>query len=186
MSEQTVLVALFPYATQAEFAILCLKRLGFELKNISVCGRTCANEMEDHIGVCVSAGKFTAGSGPVGFWERMCDTLSDGGFFDVPRIGRIAIAGGFVNDFMAAVDEHSPTDTLTALGRAICRLGIAKDNVLRFEVEIQANECALLALGTREQLVRAKNALYSLGVSDFVTGTDVRERFARQALQKVS
>jgi hypothetical protein len=186
MTEHTALVALFPYSTQAEFAISSLKRLGFETKNISVLGRTCANEKDAVVGLGISAESFVACGGPVSFWERMCDTLGDGGFFIVPRIGPIAIAGRFVRDFVAAVDNDAPCGALTALGSAICSLGIARENVLRYELEIQANECAVLALGTREQVLRAKAALYSLGVTDFVTAADGRERSARQMLQKVS
>ena len=78
--------------------------------------------------------------GAVRFWERIWETLGDGGFFIVPRIGAIAIAGGFVSDFVAAVDNHAACGALTALGEAICRLGIAKESVLRYESEIRGNE----------------------------------------------
>jgi hypothetical protein len=185
MTEYAALVAIFPNTTQAEFAISSLKRLGFETTNISVFGRTCASESDDVVGLAVSAGKFMACGGLVGFWERMCDTLGDGGFYIVSRIGGVAIAGRFVNDFVDAVDDDSPCGALTALGRAICRLGISKEDVLRFELEIQANECAVLAVGTREQVASAKTTLYLLGVSDFVTATDGRGCGAHQLLQEV-
>jgi hypothetical protein len=185
MTEHTALIALFPYAAQAASAILSLRRLGFETKNISVFGRMCASEEEDVVGLGVSDGRFVECGGPIGFWGRMCETLGEGGFFIVPRIGPIAIAGRFVRDLVAAVDD-APCGALTALGSAIWRLGIERENVLRYEIEIRANECAVLALGTREQVLTAKAALDSLGVSDFVTGTDGLERGVPRALQKVS
>ncbi len=185
MTEYSALVALFPYAAQAESAITSLRHLGFNTNDISVFGRMCAGD-EDVIGLCISGGHFVACGGSVMFWERLLESLGDGGFFIVPGIGPIAIAGGFVNDFVAAVDNHATCGALTTLGEAICGLGIAKENVLRYEIEIRGNECALVALGSREQVKLAKTALYFLGISDLATGTHGRERGARQALQKVS
>ena len=122
MTEHAALVALFPYAAQAESAITSLRHLGFNTNDISVFGRTCAGD-EDVVGLCVSGGHFVACGGSVRFWERIWETLGNGGFFIVPRIGAIAIAGGFVSDFVAAVDNHAHLRRSHRIGRGDLRTG---------------------------------------------------------------
>ncbi|MGO8751175.1 MAG: hypothetical protein ACLQNE_34955 [Thermoguttaceae bacterium] len=169
MSENKALVAICAGHAQAERAILELKRLGFDVKNLSAFGKAYASE-EEVVGLYTAGGRLWARGGSVAFWERLWDLLGDGGFFLVPGIGPVVLAGSFVHTLVAAIDDRVAVGGLSTLGAALYSLGFPRDSILRCETEIRARECALVALGSSELVTKAMAWLKKAGISEVTAG----------------
>ncbi len=158
MSENKAIVAVCVGHAHAEKAIAELKRLGFDVKNLSVFRKACLSE-DEFVGVYTAGKRLSARGDSAAFWERMWDLLGDGGFFHVPGIGPVVFAGPFIHTLVATVDRGVAVDGLGALGAAIRSLGIPRVGILSHKVGIVAGQCAVVALGSSELVTKAKTSL---------------------------
>ncbi len=184
MFNNHAVIALCAHHEQAESAIGELIRMGFEPKNISFFGKARVNE-EDTVGFCTAGNRLVARGATFAFWQLWWDRLGDGGLFLVPGIGPVMFAGPFIREFVAAVDDSVHVDGFSKLGAAIYRLGVPKENILRYEIELGTNEIALIALGTRELIAGAKTVLWTVGASEITTGNRCLPEVADTVLQMV-
>ena len=141
MTENKAIIAICAGHTQAEKAIADLQQLGFTRTHLSVFGKAYASD-GDVVGCYTSGGHLKARGGSLAFWDRLWNLLGDGGFFLVPNVGPVAIAGSFVRALVTTIDEGVAIGGLSALGAAIYCLGIPRDSILRYEIELRASECA--------------------------------------------
>jgi hypothetical protein len=156
MSENKALVAICNGHAQAEKAITELQRLGFDMKQVSVVSKAYVSD-EDIVGFYVVDGRIRALGGSAAFWERLWSLLNEAGLFLVPGIGPVAIAGALVNALAATVEDAVVAGgNLTPLAAASCSLGLPKDSVFGYEIEIKANKCVLIAFGTPDAQAKAK------------------------------
>ncbi len=159
MSENKALVAICNGHVQAEKAVAELQRLGFDMKQVSVVSKAYVSD-EDLVGCYVVDGRIRALGGSAAFWERLWSILSEAGFFVVPGIGPVVIAGALVNALVTTVkDAVVAGGNLTPLAAASYSLGLPKDSVFGYEIEIKANKCILIAFGTPEAQAKAKAAI---------------------------
>jgi hypothetical protein len=180
MPGSKALVAVCVGHAQAEKAIAELKRLGFDVKDLSVFRKAYLSE-EEFVGLYTTGERLLARGDSAAFWERMWDLLSDGGFFHVPGIGPVVLAGPFIHTLVATVDSGVPVDGLSALGAAIYSLGIPRVRILSHKIGIMAGQCAVVALGSPELVAKAKTSLVDVrGVIDCShTAADATEKEER-------
>jgi hypothetical protein len=180
MPENKALVAICLGHAQAEKAIAELTRLGFDVKNLSVFRKAYLGE-EEFVGLYTAGERLLARGGAAAFWERLWALLGDGGFFLVPGIGPVVLAGPFVHTLAATVDDGVAVGSLSALGAAIYSLGIPRVRILSHKIGIMAGQCAVVALGSPELVAKAKTALVAVhGVIDCDhTAADVTEKEER-------
>ena len=165
MPENTALIAICDGHAQFEKAIAELRRLGFNMTNLSVFGKAYLSD-EYVVGCYAADGRLKALGESVAFWDRLWIVLDEGGLFLVPGIGPIVVAGPFVHTLVAAIEDCQAVGGLSALGAALYSLGIPKEDIQRFEIEIRADECGLIALGPPELVTKAKTSLRKAGVSE--------------------
>ena len=180
MPENKALVAVCIAHAQAEEAIAELERLGFDVKNLSVFRKAYLHE-EEFAGLYTAGERLLARGGSAAFWERMWDLLGDAGFFLVPGIGPLLLAGPFIHTLVATVDNGVAVGGLSALGAAIYSLGIPRVRIARHKIGIMAGQCAVVALGSPELVAKAKTWLATIrGVIDCGhTAADLREKEER-------
>ena len=104
MTENKAIIAICVGHTQAEKAIAELQQLGFARTNLSVFGKAYASD-GNVVGCYTSGGHLKTRGGSLAFWDSLWNLFGDGGFFLVPNIGPIAIAGPFVRDLVTTIDE---------------------------------------------------------------------------------
>jgi hypothetical protein len=180
MPEKKPIVAVCAGHAEAEKVIAELKRLGFDARNLSVLRKACLSG-DEFVGIYSAGESLLARGGSAAFWKRMWDLLGDGGFFLVPGIGPVMLAGPFIHTLVATVDDGVTVDGLSALGAAIFSLGIPRVRILSYKVEIMAGECAVVALGSPELVTKAKSSLVAVhGVVECDhAAADVTEQEAR-------
>ena len=155
MPENKVLVAICNGHAQAEKAIAELQRLGFDMKQVSVVSKAYVSD-EEIVGCYVVNGHFTVRGESAAFWERSWGLLGEAGLFVVPGIGPLVVAGFLVGAIAATSKDAAEIGGLAALRAASYSLGIPKNSALEYEMDIRANKCVLVALGSPEAEAKAK------------------------------
>lgn len=157
MSGLNSVVAVYKTQADAEDGLHRLERAEYDLKTVSVAGRE--HEVGGHvIGYYNTAGKMKYG-GPRGlFWNNLWRSLPCAGYFNVPEIGGVLMAGQLITWFVASLD--SPPEGLSALGWTLHGIGIPKPSARRYDAAVKMHKLLLVAHGAAKELLRAKDALH--------------------------
>jgi hypothetical protein len=167
MSENKALVAICSGHAQADKVIAELHQVGFDMKHVSVLGKAYVSD-EEIIGCYVADGRLMVLGGSAAFWERLWSLLGEAGLFVVPGIGPVVIAGSLVDALATTVKDAVIIGGLTALGAASYSIGIPKEGALKYEREIRANKCIVIAVGTPEEQAEAKAAVETAQAAESV------------------
>lgn len=151
-------VAIYRTHMDAEEAIKELQRYGCNLKKLSIAGREYRGE--EHVAGCYSTGDRMRYLGKTGaFWGSLRGQLPGSGFFTIPGIGPILVAGPLVAWIVGAAEGDVPAVGLSAFGAGLYRIGIPKDGVFRYETALRAGKFLLLAHGDADEVAKAKEIL---------------------------
>ena len=85
--------------------------------------------------------------------------LFGAGFFLIPGIGPVVVAGPFLAALIGALESAVLVGGLSALAAGLVSLGIPKQSAIKYEAEIKADKFVLVAHGTLEELERAQAIL---------------------------
>lgn len=162
MNEQNAVVAIYNTHTDAEAAIHELKRARFHIEQLSIVGRD--YHTEEHVVGYYNTGDRMKYWGKLGaFWGSLWGLLLGAGFFAIPGIGPVLVAGPLLGWVLGALEGAAVTGGLTAIGAALLNIGIPKDSVLRYETAIKSDQFILVAHGTADEAARARRVLQTTG-----------------------
>jgi hypothetical protein len=170
MTETNSIVAIYDTHSQAEEAVKNLQKSGFDMKKLSIIGKDYHSE-EDVTGYYNAGdrmkywGKFGAGWG--GFWGLLWGLLFGAGFFAIPGIGPVLVAGPLVGWIVAALEGAAVVGGLSAVGAGLYSIGIPKDSVVRYESALKADKFILLAHGTAAEVAKAKDIVQTTHPTEF-------------------
>lgn len=102
------------------------------------------------------------------FWEGLWRKLNGSGFFMIPRLGTILVAGQFVSAMIRALDGEMIVAGLTGLGAGFYNLGISHHSIPDFEVAIRENRFVIIVHGNATQVSRVKTMLEESAVQERV------------------
>jgi hypothetical protein len=159
MSNTNSVVAVFASHDQAEAAIRELQKDGFDMKKLSIVGKD--YHTEEHV-----VGYYTTGDrmlywGELGaFWGGFWGLLLGSGFFWVPGVGQLLVAGPLVMWIVGALEEAVLVGGLSALGAALVSIGIPKNSVVAYETEVKNGKLLLVANGPAADVERARGLLH--------------------------
>ena len=71
----------------------------------------------------------------------------------------MALAGPVVTALVSALESAVIAGSLTALGSAMLELGVQKDQVIKYEVAIKADQFLLLVHGSNDEIEHAHSVL---------------------------
>ncbi len=151
--DQRSVLAIFADHSGAENAIKELKKLGFDIKKLSIVGRD--YQSEDHI-----IGFYTTGDrmkywGKMGaFWGGLWGLLVGAAFLIIPGIGPVVVAGPMAAWLIGALEGAIFVGGVSALGAGLVSLGIPRDKVLKYETSIRAGKFLLIVHGADDEEVR--------------------------------
>src|SRR5208337_4476460 len=121
MSDKNSVVAFFESHDRAEDAIRELQKSGFDMKKLSIVGKD--YHTEEHVVGYYSTGDRMLYWGQLGaFWGGFWGLLLGSGFFWVPGLGQVLVAGPLVVWIVAALQEAVILGGLSALGAALCSI----------------------------------------------------------------
>jgi len=128
------------------------------MKKLSIIGKD--YHTEEHAVGYYNAGDRMRYWGKFGaFWGGIWGLLIGWGFFWIPTIGPMLVAGPLVNAIVTALEGAAVAGGLSALGAGLYSIGIPKDSVLTYETAVRADKFVLVAHGTPEDVDHARKIL---------------------------
>jgi hypothetical protein len=149
---------LFGSHTQAEKAIQLLSKSGFDVKQLSLVGKGYHTE-EHPVGFYSAGDKIRSWGGAGAFWGGIWGLLFAPAIFFLPGLGLVAMAGPLVSILVGGLEGAVVVGGLSALGAALTRIGVPKDQVIKYETAIKVDKYLLLVHGTSEEQAKARIVL---------------------------
>ncbi|MEN7531753.1 MULTISPECIES: DUF1269 domain-containing protein [unclassified Cupriavidus] len=168
MTQQDPVVAVFPTHAAADDAIKVLGKHGVDLKTLSIIGQ--GYHSEEHAIGFYSVGDRIRSWGTTGaFWGGIWGLLLAPALFVIPGVGTVALAGPVVAALVSALEGVVIGGGISALGAALAEFGVPKDDVVKYETAIRANEFVLLVQGTDDERTRVRALLDGLAAAPAAT-----------------
>jgi len=156
------IVAIYPTHTAAEAAVKELQQSGFDMKKLSIVGRD--YQTDEHVVGYYNTGDRMKHWGTIGaFWGWIWACLFGSAFFFIPGIGPLMVAGPIVGWLVGALESAAVVGGVSAIGAALCSIGIPKDTVMKYETAIKTDKFLLIAHGTAEEATRAREIIGRTG-----------------------
>jgi hypothetical protein len=142
----------------AENAIRLLGNSGFNMKHLSVIGK--GYHTEEHPIGFYTKGDRIIGWGKFGaFWGAIWGLIFAPAVFLIPGFGVMALAGPVVTSLVSALESAVIAGGISALGSAMLELGVQKDEIIKYEVAIRADQFLLLVHGSNSEIEHAHSVL---------------------------
>jgi hypothetical protein len=158
MSETNSIVVVYKLHGDAETGVKELQRAGFDMKKLSILGKE--YHTEEHVIGYYNAGDRMKYWGKMGaFWGSLWGFLVGAAFFVIPGIGPVLIAGPLAAWVVGALEGAVVVGGLSVVGAGLYSIGIPKNSIVRYEGALKADKFLLIAHGTAEEVLRAKDIL---------------------------
>lgn len=158
MSDNNIVVAVYETHTQAEATIKELQTSGFDLKKLSIVGRN--PQAWEHVVGFFNAGDRIRSWGKAGaFWGGIWGLLLGAGFFSIPGLGPVLVAGPLVSWIVGALEGAVLVGGIGAIGAGLFSIGVPKDSVLKYELALKTDRFLLMVHGTADQAAEARGII---------------------------
>jgi hypothetical protein len=158
MNDPSNVVAVYNSHTEAEQAVAKLSAASFDITKISIIGKDYHTE-EKVVGYYSTGDRMKSWGGLGAFWGGIWGLLFGAGFFLVPGIGPVLVAGPFLAALIGGLESAVVVGGLSAVAAGLVSLGISKESAVKYEAEIKADKFVLIVHGTAEELERARTIL---------------------------
>lgn len=164
MPDSTPSVHVFTTHAAAEEAIRLLAKSGIDMTHLSLIGKGYHSEEKP-------TGFYTAGDriktwGSIGaFWGGIWGLLFAPAIFMLPGLGVVAMAGPLVASLVGALEGAVVVGGLTALGAALLQVGVPKDQVIKYEAALKADQYLLVVHGDAAEQARVQSVLDQARIS---------------------
>ena len=158
MSITNSVVAIYDTHEQAEHAIKELQEAGVDMRSLSIAARN--THTDEHVVGYYNAGDRMKYWGKVGaFWGGFWGLLFGSAAFAIPGLGPILVAGPLVGWIVAALEGAAVVGGVSAVGAGLVSIGIPKDSVLKYEVDLKTDKFMLVVHGTPDDVAMAKKII---------------------------
>lgn len=159
MSKNNSVVAIYTSHTAAEAAVKELEQCGFDMKTLSIVGRD--YHTDEHVIGYYNIGDRMKAWGKTGaFWGGMWGLLFGSAVFIIPGVGPLLVGGPLVGWILGVLEGAIVVGGLSAIGAGLYSQGIPKDSILQYEKALKTGKFILVAHGTPEATIRAKEILH--------------------------
>ncbi len=157
---KNAVVAAFSSHTAAEAAVRELQQSGFDVRQLSIISRD-FHPYGEVIGYFGGGGRVRYWGELGEFWDGMWGLMSGWGFFVIPGIGPLLVAGPLARWIVAALDNAAVFGALSALGAALYSIGMPKGSVLKYEAALRGDQYLVVAHGSSGEVELAREVLNS-------------------------
>jgi uncharacterized membrane protein len=161
MLKSETLVAVFAEHPSAETAVKKLAAGGFDIKDLSLVGKGYHTD-EKVVGFYNIGDRVKFWGSRGAFWGGFWGLFFGGLFLTVPLFGHVVVLGYIANVLISCVESAALVGGLSAIGAALYSIGIPKDSILQYETDVKADRFLVMAHGTPEEILRAKDILRSI------------------------
>ncbi len=158
MTDASSVIAVYSSHTDAEKAVAKLSAASFDIKKVSIIGKDYHTE-ENVVGYYTTGDRMKSWGGIGAFWGGIWGLLFGAGFFLIPGIGPVLVAGPFLAALVGALESAALVGGLSAVTAGLVSLGIPKDSAVKYEAEVKADKFVMVVHGTAEELDQARAIL---------------------------
>ena len=157
-----ILVAVHAGHLQVQKALAKLTRSRLDLRRACVVGTD--YHTEENVYGYYSTGRSLEAWGSLGcFWKAVWAALTGGGFFFIPGLGAVVIAGPVAGWLVAALEKGTMVSGLSVLGAALVGQGVPPEAMIEYEAAVRSNEFLLIMSGPLSETAKAQSLLESAG-----------------------
>lgn len=157
-TDRTEPLFVFDTHLMAEQAIHSLNKAGFDIKKLSLIGKGYHSE-EHALGFYSTGDRVRAWGSAGAFWGGIWGLLLAPAVFFLPGLGLVALAGPVVAALVGALEGAAVIGGVSALGAALTQIGVADDEVIKFEAALKVDKYVLMVHGTAADVTRARAVL---------------------------
>jgi hypothetical protein len=158
MTDASSVIAVYSSHTDAEEAVAKLSAASFDIKKVSIIGKDYHTE-ENVVGYYTAGDRMKSWGGIGAFWGGIWGLLFGAGFFLIPGIGSVLVAGPFLAALVGALESAAVVGGISAVTAGLVSLGVSKDSAVKYEAEVKADKFVMVVHGTAEELDRARAIL---------------------------
>ena len=158
MTDASSVVAVYGSHTDAEKAVAKLSAASFDITKVSIVGKD-YHSQENIVGYYTAGDRMKSWGGIGAFWGGIWGLLFGAGFFLIPGIGPVLVAGPVLAALVGALESAAVVGGLSAVTGGLVSLGIPKDSAVKYEAEVKADKFVMVVHGTAEELERARAIL---------------------------
>lgn len=158
MTEETNVVAIYPDHDVAEQAVSKLRDASFDVTKLSIIGKDYHTD-EKVVGYYTTGERMKYWGVRGAFWGGIWGLLFGAGFFLVPGVGSVLVAGPLLGALVTGLESAAMVGGLSAIAVGLIHLGVPKEDAIMYESAIIADKFLLIANGTPEELARARHIL---------------------------
>jgi len=158
MSEETSAVGIYPDHDTAEQAVAKLRAAAFDVTKLSIIGKDYHTE-ERIVGYYTTGERMKYWGLRGAFWGGIWGALFGAGFFLIPGVGSVLVAGPVLGALLTGLESAALTGGLSALAIGLIHLGIPKEDALKYESEIKADKFLVIASGPSDEVAQARLSL---------------------------
>ncbi len=148
-------LTVFKSQADAEAAIRQLARDGYDLGKVSIVGRDGDSDARV-TGYLNEDGKGSSSAKAGMSWGGIRGMLVGSGFFLVPGIGSLVVAGPLLRRIVQSMGTVASPDKLGAMGAGLSRLGIPRDSGLRCETALKSGKVVIIVEGSAMAMILAR------------------------------
>jgi hypothetical protein len=158
MAKDDAIIATYTTHDQAEETIRELERSGFDMKKLSIVGK--GYKLEEHpLGFYTTGDRMKTWGGLGALWGGMWGLLIGAGFFWIPGIGPLMVAGPLVHMLVGAAEGAVVVGGISALGGALASIGVPKNSVVKYEAALKADHFLVIAHGNADSIEQAREIM---------------------------
>jgi len=128
------------------------------MKQFSIVGKDFQTE-EHALGFYTAGDRIKLWGGNGAFWGSLWGMLFGGAFFFIPAIGPIVVMGPLVAWLVGTLEGAAVGGSMGALAGALSSIGIPKDSVVKYELDVKTGKFLVLAKGTAAMVEQARSVL---------------------------
>ena len=128
------------------------------MRALSIIGKD--SHTDEHVVGYYNTGDRMKYWGKIGaFWGGFWGLLFGSAFFAIPGIGPVLVAGPLVAWIVGALEGAVLVGGLSAIGAGLVGIGIPKDSILKYELDLKTDKFLLLVHGAAEEVEKARSIL---------------------------
>src|SRR6202046_4414900 len=143
MTDASSVIAVYSSHTDAEQAVAKLSAASFDIKKISIIGKDYHTE-ENVVGYYTTGDRMKSWGGLGAFWGGIWGLLFGAGFFLIPGIGPVLVAGPFLAALVGALESAAVVGGISAVAAGLVSLGVSKERAVKYEAAIKADNFVLI------------------------------------------
>lgn len=167
ITPENSIVAIYDSHNSAEAAISELQKAGLDMKRLSIVGK--GSHIEEHaVGFYTVGDRMQFWGGRGAFWGSLGGMLFGSALFFIPVIGPLAVMGPLVGWIAGVIEGAAVGGTAGVLAGALSSIGIPKDSVVKYELEVKEGKFLVLVRGNADIIEHARVVLGTTGAKHLV------------------